>query len=439
MNGEFDQIATAQPLGGEIFLGVDIGTTSISAALVGDGDSRTFSIPNACRGKWDGVVREQNSRALCLRVREFVDAILARFPNVRAIGLDGQMHGVVYVDGDGMPISELITWQDARADVKIDGESACDVIRRVTDHPAYAGYGLATHLANIRSGRVPVGAAKLCTIADLVAMDLCGVAEPVVHTTNAASLGLFDTPHARFDVDACAACGVDPAILPRVTDDVGIVGEYRGIPVLCAVGDNQAAYRGVMPNGGVLCNFGTGSQLSVAVDDFCDIAGIECRPYFDGKYLLSGSALCGGRAYALLEKFFRTYTGADNEYERLDALCAEGYADGGALDVSTLFCGTRENPELRGSITGIDENNFTPQALAYGFVRGMVNELHDFFVTAGLPSPKTVTASGNAVRKSPVLQKVISDIFGAPVRVSQTREEAACGAASLAKEICSKP
>ena len=33
--------------------------------------------------------------------------------------------------------------------------------------------------------------------------------------------------------------------------------------------------------------------------------GIEARPFLHGDYLLAGASLCGGKAYALLEKFFR--------------------------------------------------------------------------------------------------------------------------------------
>ena len=434
MINEFEDIASAEPLDGELFLGVDVGTTSISAAVVGEAGARTFSIPNGCAVNCGGNRREQDAKAICLRVRRMVDELLERFPAVCAVGFDGQMHGVVYVDENGRAVSNLMTWQDGRADEEIDGESACALIRRATGYPAYAGYGLATHLANVRANAVPDAARKLCTVADLAVMDLCENALPLIHPTNAAGLGLFDVPNARFDLDACAAVGIDANLLPEVAPDVVRAGQYRGVPVFCAAGDNQAAYRGVLPDGGVLCNFGTGSQISVAVDGYKEIPGVECRPYFDGKYLLSGSALCGGRAYALLEKFFRTFTGSENEYRRLDELCAEGYESGVALDVSTLFCGTRENPGLRGSITGIDENNFTPQAMACGFMRGMVNELHGYFRAMALPAPERVTASGNAVRKSPTLQKIISDVFGAPVFVSQTREEAACGAAALAKQ-----
>ena len=183
----------------------------------------------------------------------------------------------------------------------------------------------------------------------------------------------------------------------------------------------------------MLCNFGTGSQISVAVDGYrSDKDGIECRPYFGGRFLLSGSALCGGRAYALLERFFRAYAGTDDaQYRRLDELAEKGFAEGKALEVSTLFCGTRDDPSLRGSITGISENNFTPEALAHGVLRGMANELYGYFRAMDLPSPERIVASGNAVRKGHTLRRVVSEVFRCPVTVPDTREEAAFGAAML--------
>lgn len=34
----------------------------------------------------------------------------------------------------------------------------------------------------------------------------------------------------------------------------------------------------------------------------------NCVRFFAGKYLLCGAALCGGSAYAMLERFFREYS-----------------------------------------------------------------------------------------------------------------------------------
>jgi sedoheptulokinase len=44
----------------------------------------------------------------------------------------------------------------------------------------------------------------------------------------------------------------------------------------------------------------------------------------------------------------------------------------------------------------------------------------------------TLAASGNAVRKNPALQAILSDVFGMPVSVAAAEEEAAFGAAMTA-------
>ena len=48
---------------------------------------------------------------------------------------------------------------------------------------------------------------------------------------------------------------------------------------------------------------------------------------------------------------------------------------------------------------------------------------------APLAGKRIIAAAGNAVRKNPVMQKIISDQFGMPVQLPEGREEAAAGAA----------
>jgi len=43
-------------------------------------------------------------------------------------------------------------------------------------------------------------------------------------------------------------------------------------------------------------------------------------------------------------------------------------------------------------------------------------------------------ASGNAVRKNPVLQQILSEKFELPLQISENAEEAACGAARFGKQ-----
>ena len=143
-------------------------------------------------------------------------------------------------------------------------------------------------------------------------------------------------------------------------------GEFRGVPVYAAIGDNQASVLGAAGKepGSILVNMGTGGQISVVTDRMIRIPGIETRPFLDGTYLLAGSSLCGGRAYAVLEKFFRLYAEAAGmedraQYDIMDKILRTAQGED-KLQVRTTFQGTRTDPGLLGSIEGIREENFTP-------------------------------------------------------------------------------
>ena len=101
-----------------------------------------------------------------------------------------------------------------------------------------------------------------------------------------------------------------------ITADYCIAGEYKGIPVSVAIGDNQASFLGSVSNmnESFLINVGTGSQISIVSDYPITAEGIECRPYVDGKYLIVGAALCGGRAYSLLKDFYKQLSLQDRLY-----------------------------------------------------------------------------------------------------------------------------
>jgi len=294
-------------------IGLDIGTTTISAVildiksgvcadvytLLSDSD---LTSPHS----WEKL---QDVEKITNRVQKLLESLLRRHPGVLAIGITGQMHGIVYLDATGQALSPLYTWQDERAGI---GEPApCSSIESKTGWHISPGYGLATHYANLLNCSVPEGTCQICTIMDYVAMRLCGLQKPLMHSSNAASLGFFHLSGSCFDHAALKQLQINPAILPDVTDQCQCLGSYRGIPVSVAIGDNQASFLGSVkaPEKTVLANFGTGSQISVMTSQLPETlsGSIEARPLLAQRSLLCGSALCGGRAYALLEKFFRRY------------------------------------------------------------------------------------------------------------------------------------
>ena len=120
----------------------------------------------------------------------------------------------------------------------------------------------------------------------------------------------------------------------------------------------------------------------------------------------------------MLEKFFRTFVvqagGEDKAlYEVLKKLARAAMNQENPVEVSTLFNGTRTDPTLRGSITNISENNFTPEGITYGVLHGMIKELYDMYQQihqgTGIQVSHLV-ASGNGMRKNKVLQEISSEM-----------------------------
>ena len=422
-------------------IGIDIGTTTISMVVLDTAAGRTVgvhTIPNASDIPsvfvWE---KTQDAERITEQIFRLLDSLLPQYSGIKAIGITGQMHGILYVDAAGNAVSPLYTWQDGRAG--LGSPSPCQILEERTGCRIAPGYGLATHFANLRTGNVPAGTAKLCTIMDYIVMKLTGRTVPLTHSSNAASLGFYDVQTNTFDREAVLRAGIDPSVLPDVTAENAVAGTWNGIPVTAAIGDNQASFLGSVqnPDREALANFGTGSQISVMSRDpsgFQPDAAMEIRPFTENCWLTSGSALCGGRAYALLERFFRQYVTAcgmpdEEQYEIMNAFAEKGLENGRYLHVHTTFCGTRNDPGLCGRIGGISEDLLTPEALIAGTLWGMASELYEMFRNMPHDSVNTLIISGNAVRKNSALRKMLKEVFGMEVRVPAHREEAAFGAA----------
>ena len=288
-------------------LGIDIGTTTISAAVLEDGQflaSETRAngafIPSALT-----CAREQDVEKITQIALSVIETLFERYPDIHSIGVTGQMHGILYVDADGNAVSPLYTWQDARGSLPHSKtESWVQYLTRETGCLAAVGFGLATHAYNLAAGLVPPTAVTCCTIGDYLAMRLCGLAAPRMDDSNAASIGFFNAERCAFDQNALQKAGIDPNFVPQLAAEP-VIGHFRNAAVCAAIGDNQASFlRSVRDKTAeMLVNVGTGSQFSVFTPHYLQADGLETRPMPGGGYLLAGASLCGGRAYALLEQF----------------------------------------------------------------------------------------------------------------------------------------
>jgi sedoheptulokinase len=423
--------------------GLDIGTTTICGVLVDAGTGDILSAvtrPNASRragnSSWEAL---QDPAVIVDTAREILDSFLRVHADVGGICVAGQMHGILYVDAFGRAISPLFTWQDGRGDMReADGTSTAVRLSAALGSRLSTGMGTVTHAYNSAHGLVPAGAAALCTIGDYVAMGLGRCAAPRMDASNAASLGCFDLVGGDFRRADLEALGMDPRLFPEVTRSVPAVGETaRGMPVYCAVGDNQASFIGSVRDvrSTALFNVGTGSQVSIRMDSPGEVPGLDVRPFPFSGFLAVGAGLSGGKAYALLRDFFertlRLFTGHETEvsWETMNAVSGQG------LRVDTRFSGTRADPSVRGSITGIGSDNFTPENLVIGVREGIAEELIGFY--EHVPADRrgvvsSIAGSGNGIRLNPALRGVFERRLGMEMQVPAHREETSFGAALIA-------
>ena len=424
-------------------LGIDLGTSTLSAVVL---DEKTRAVLHSETHKGAGFAalpeswaRVQDADALA-DMGSAVYERLSKSYALSAVALTGQMHGVVPVDESGLAVGPLYTWQDGRGALIENGESICDMLARETNLSVASGYGLATHVYNLRHNLADPRTRALTTAAGYLGMRLTGRKRPLLHASDAASLGGYDVRTHRF-LDA--AVRLSENALPESVAQAVWLGKTRDhVPVAVAIGDNQASFIGASddPAQTLLVNVGTGSQVSLCADRCVLSDAFDTRPFIDGKYLLVSSPLCGGKSYALLERFLRScaaLAGCDESkslYGAMNALAMAEPRD--PLTVDTRFCGTRRDPSLRASITNIGEDNFDAAHLIRGVLTGMARELFDGYAAMcaalNVRSDLVLTASGNGAKRNPALQSILAQTFGCPLTLSPYDEEAARGAAIFA-------
>ena len=430
-------------------IGLDLGTTTVSA-VAADTESGVLSAYTVPNGTFYTDVPAWNKTQDAEKILEKACACAARlleaYPDCAVIGVTGQQHGIVYLDAAGRCVSPLYTWQDGRAGLpEPDGQTWAQQLSACSGYAVPVGYGMATHAYNCAHGLVPADAAVFCTIQDYVAMHLSGRTAPLLDASDAASFGLFDLERGAFDTEAAVRAGLDPALFPAVSHPAVLGRGPLGIPVCTAIGDNQASFIGATGGkaaGSMLLNVGTGSQISIHTSTLAGGAGLEPRPFPLGGYLLVGASICGGRAYAILERFFsrcvEMVTGQSVScYDAMAALAGRCVPDDPPQFVTT-FQGTRSDPAARGSISGLTEANFTPQDLIHSLLHGCAQELYDLYAAyraSGGAVPGALYGSGNGLRKNALLRAVVEQRFGLPLALSPHEEEAACGAALYAASV----
>ena len=459
-----------------LVLGLDMGTTSISAVAVDESGRVVHSVTNTHHASIDNLLPEYAEQSPAKILAAAVDALRrlgqqCLADSVVGIALTGQMHSTVLLDRDGKTVGNVVTWQDRRSLTNgHSGTLLSELQHRATEVGMLnsgcrlsAGYLGTTLFALRRLQQLSAAVDHVSFVADWIGSELTGQ-KPVTERSHAASSGLYDLLAVDWSDALLQAAEIPRHWLPEVQESGAITGRLNdrmseatglpaGTPVFNAIGDNQASVLSALPDqpGSILINIGTGGQIVWRVPCFLRQLPLDTRilpgnpdPVSrqpQSQFMIVGAGLCGGDAIAWVNRTVRHWlqmfglsVSEDDVWDRLQAAVSPQQSSH-ALACEPFFRGTRYEPERRGVLKGIAPDNLTPSNLLISVLDGIAQSMFD--VWASSPESREqpvqrVAMSGNAVKRNPLLVEAVRRRFQVPVEVARHSEEAATGTAMLA-------
>jgi xylulokinase len=243
-------------------MGVDIGTQGTKGVLV-DVRGRTLAtafVKSRLSRPAPGIVEEDPEfqfRSACRCIRACVDEARIDAAHLAAIGIDGQMAGIIGVGDDGRHVTPYDSWLDTRCapDIaRMKNEAGEEIIRKAGGPPSF-NHGPKILWWKREHPEVYRRTAAFVQPGGYAAMRLCGLpaAEAFIDTTYLHFSGFADNVRGAWDADLCRTFGVAAEKLPRIVEPQTIVGELSaraaarcglkaGVPVVAGCGDTAASF-----------------------------------------------------------------------------------------------------------------------------------------------------------------------------------------------------
>ena len=444
-----------------LILVIDEGTTS-TRAIAFDRDFKPVAQAQKEVGLTypaDGWVEQDGDEIWdkTVEVCRDVIATVGGVDRIAGIGITNQRETTLIWDRDtGRPIAPAIVWQDRRT------ANTCELLRErdlepdvqaetgLLIDPYFSGTKVSWLLNKVDQARANAGAGKLAfgTVDTFLIWRLTGGQVHATDVTNASRTLLYPLsvdPAAAWSKKMLDLLDVPTSLLPDVKPSSGHFGETdpslfgRALPILSAIGDQQAALVGqaCLSPGTAKITYGTGAFLVANT-------GYE-RPASNNRLLGTlGYAIEGsGEAYALEGAIFNAGTVVQWLRDDLGLIAdaaeserrAAKLADNGGVYLVPAFTGLGAphwDANARGTITGLTRGAGADHIVRAGLEAAayQTNDLLEAFAADGAEVGLLRVDGGMAANDW--LLQFIADICDRPVERPDFMEMTALGAAALA-------
>ncbi len=415
------------------FLGVDVGTTGAKALLVdAHGNVKASATHEYAMSHPQPLWAEQDPNEWWAATQRSIEQVAD--DEVEAVGLTGQMHGLVLLDERGEVLRPCIMWNDQRTAAQCAAITARADVGRLTGNPVLPGF-TAPKIAWVRENEPDIYArvAKVLLPKDYVRYRLTG--EFFSDVSDASGTALFDVKNRAWSDAMLDAVEVPRAWLPEVTESAEVsakvrTGPLEGTPVVGGAGDQaaQAVGAGVVSEGIVSVTLGTSGVVFAASDSYRVDPRLHsfCHAV-EGKWHLMGVMLSAGGSL----RWYRDAIGGE-PYDRLTAAAAP--SSEGVIFLPYLS-GERTphpDPHAKGVFFGLTLRH-TKAHLTRAVMEGVAFGLRDsleLMRAQGLSFDQVRVSGGGA--KSALWLRILADVFNTEIVTVGVTEGAAYGAALLA-------
>jgi len=437
------------------YLGIDSSTTATKALLIDEtgavlgtaSSEYTFETPRPLWSEqhpqlwWDGAVQA---------IRGVLQKTGVKGSDVKAVGLTGQMHGMVALDENGQVLRKAILWNDQRTGAE------CDEIRekvgkerfiRITGNDALTGF-TAPKILWVRNNEPEIynRIRQVLLPKDYLRFRLTGMY--ACDKAGGAGTVLFDMERRDWSPEVCEKLAIPLEWLPQTFEGTEVTGTISagaaaatglqaGTPVVGGGGDQAASAvgMGVVQPGIVSVTLGTSGVVFAGTD--APLVEPEGRLHafchaVPGKWHFMGVMLSAAGSF----RWFRDTLAPGEDFGELAEKAAAVPAGSEGLYFLPYLTGERTpypDPLAKGAFVGLTVRH-TRDHMVRAVLEGVAFGLKDSFELmkgAGLPPVEQVRISGGGSR-SPAWRQIIAGVLDVELVQINTTEATAFGAALLA-------
>lgn len=440
----------------------DIGTQGTKTAIVDERGavvSSAFRPSRLIRGPGGSV--EQDPEEMFRSVVDGIRSVLAesRIPGgrVAAIGLDGQMAGILGIDKDWNCITPYDSWLDTRcesvmSEIKAWGE---DEVIRITGAPVTYAHGPKKLWWKRERPEAYRRIEKFVVPSAYAAGRLAGLnaAQAFIDYTHLHFSGFADVNAMRWSRELLDAFGMDASKMPEIVQPWDVIGNLQpiyadvtglpaGIPIVAGCGDTAAAALGggLVEAGRLLDIAGTASVLACGVDRYMPDAEsktlIFARSVIPKLWAPLAYINGGGECLSWYRKLVSTDEAAPVSFEDLNRQAGNVPPGSDGLLFVPHFGGSvcPNDTELRGAWIGLNWSH--GKASMYRAIMESIAFEYRFYLDtlerlSGGIAYSQVNAAGGGTR-SELFTRIKADVLGIPVRTLRNADTALTANAVIA-------